>query len=88
MENKLRLCVVTQEETVLDSYVSAVNLPTAFGSVGILSGHAAMVCAVTKGVLRCTYADGREERVLLGAGIAEVADNEVTVLVADARRAE
>lgn len=83
MAEKFRLSVVTGDATVFDGEVDYVNLPTAFGSVGILAGHAPMLCAVTKGVLRCTDGEGAA-RIALGDGVASVADGEVTVLVSTA----
>ena len=85
MESLFRLSVVTSEETVFDSQVSYVNLPTPFGSVGILARHAPMLCAVEKGVLRCTLESGEAVRVLVGDGVASVADNECTVLVSNGK---
>ena len=43
MENKLHLCVVTQDSTVFERNVSYVNIPAAFGSLGVLGGHALRV---------------------------------------------
>ena len=80
-----RLSIVTAEESVLDTEVSYVNLPTAFGSLGILARHAPMLCAVEKGIVRCTLQSGETARVLVGEGVASVADNELTVLVADGK---
>ena len=80
MEGSFRLCIVTGDETVLDTEVSYVNLPTGFGSVGILLNHAPMLCAVAEGVLRCRLKDGSTLRVRVSEGVASVADNELTVL--------
>ena len=88
MEESFRLCVVTGEETVLDTEVSYVNLPTGFGSVGILLNHAPMLCAVAKGVLRCRLKDGSTLRLRVSEGVASVADNELTVLCRDAAEIE
>ena len=85
MENKLHLCVVTQDSTVFERNVSYVNIPAAFGSLGVLGGHAPMVCAVSRGQMRCTFDEDGAAVIEVGAGIAEVADNVVTVLVADAK---
>ena len=85
MAGRIRLCVVTAEETVLDRQVDYVNIPTEFGSVGVLRGHAPMLCAVGKGVLRCT--DGEESiRVALGEGVACVENDELTILVSEAKK--
>ena len=77
----IRLQIVTAEGTVLERAVEYVNLPTAFGSVGILSNHAPMLCAVEEGILRCRSGEGIL-RLRIGRGIASVENNEVNVLVA------
>lgn len=88
METKLHLCVVTQDSTVFDETVSYVNLPTVSGSVGILTGHAPMVCAIARGRIRCGMGEDSGAVIEVGGGIAEVSENVVTVLTSDARVAE
>ncbi len=88
MEKKLHLYVVTQMSTVFDDDIEYANIPTTVGSVGILTGHAPMVCAVAKGNLKCRKPDGSGVVIELGGGIAEVSNNTVTVLVSDARISE
>ena len=52
--------------------------------MGILAGHAPMLCAVGKGILRCTKA-GETLRIRVSGGIADVGGSEVTVLVSDGK---
>lgn len=85
MENGIHLCIVTQDSTVFERDVSYVNIPAAFGSLGVLRGHAPMVCAVTRGVVRCTFDENGAARIEVGSGVAEVSDNELTILVSDAK---
>lgn len=85
MEDKIRLSIISQEGDRFDRQVSYVNIPTSFGSVGVLSGHAPMLCAVAPGVLRVSFGEGETGRYQVGAGIANVEHNEVTVLAASAR---
>lgn len=85
MEKKLHLFVVTQNATVFDADVKYVNAPTPSGSLGILYGHTPMVCALTRGVLRCAYAGEEGAVIEVSGGILEVSDNVVTVLAKDAR---
>ena len=80
----ISLHVLTQDGPVLDEMVESVNLPTAFGSVGVLRGHAPMLCDLEKGILRCRSSKGIL-RVAIGQGIASVEHNEVNVLVSAAR---
>ena len=52
MADPIKLSVVSQEGTAFERNVNYVNIPTPFGSVGVLSGHAPMLCAVAAGLLR------------------------------------
>ena len=87
MAELFHMSVVTGEETLFDDYVEYANIPTGFGSVGILAGHAPMLCAVSKGVLHGTK-EGEPFRVRIGTGVACVEKNELTVLVSDAKTSE
>ncbi|MBO5556691.1 MAG: F0F1 ATP synthase subunit epsilon [Oscillospiraceae bacterium] len=79
-----QLDVVTADSTVFSGQVDALNLPTPFGSVGILAEHAPMLCAVAQGILRATLTEGGLLRIRVGDGVANVADNEATVLLSRA----
>ena len=81
------MSVLTSEGTVFLDRVSSANLPTDFGSLGVLRGHAPMLCAVEKGVVRCTK-DGETIRIRVGSGVASVENNEATLLVSDGERLE
>lgn len=82
--DKLHLTVLTSTETVLDRRADYVNLPLPYGSLGILGGHAPLLCALGKGVLRCTGEEGAA-RVLVNGGVADVQQNEVTILASSAQ---
>ena len=79
--DKIHMSILTSGGDKWEREVSSVRLPTGFGSVGILSGHAPMLCAVKKGVLLCRYGEDECARIAVSDGIANVADNEITVLV-------
>lgn len=85
MADKISLSIVTADGVAFEKKVGYVNIPTAFGSVGILSGHAPMLCAVQKGVLRCTFGEKECVSVQVSDGVANVAENEVTLLVSAAK---
>lgn len=85
MADNISLSVVTADGVAFEKKVSYVNIPTSFGSVGILTGHAPMLCAVSKGVVRCTYGENIGASVEVSDGVANVAENEVTLLVSDAK---
>ena len=88
MRDLFRLCIVTGDATVLDTKVQSAKLPMDFGSLGILAHHAPMLCAVSKGILRCTLEDGSTVRVRVSSGVANVIDNELTLLCSDAEVVE
>ena len=78
--DEIMLHIVTGDGPVLEQAVEYVNLPTAFGSLGVLFNHAPMLCAVEAGVIRCRWSGG-EARVRVSSGVASVENNELTVLV-------
>lgn len=81
MADKIHLNINTSDGASFEKKVSYVNVPTDFGSLGILSGHAPMVCQVAKGRLKFKFDDGEQGSVIVGSGIATVGDNEVQLLV-------
>ena len=81
MAENIKLSIATAGGDSFERQVSYVNLPTEFGSLGILRGHAPMLCAVGPGKVRYTEAGNEQGSVTIGSGVATVADNEVLVLV-------
>lgn len=83
----IQLSVSTAYGESFSKNVDYVNLPTAFGSLGILRGHSDMLCAVSPGVIRFTAGE-EKGRIAVGEGVATVADNQVIVLVSALRECE
>ena len=81
MADRIRLRVITSNGDGVEKMVNYVSLPTHFGSVGVLSGHAPMLCAVKSGVIKYRMGEDNVFHLSVSDGIANVADNEVTVLV-------
>lgn len=81
MADKIRLSVVTADGTGVEKNVNYISIPTEFGSVGVLTGHAPMLCAVKCGVIKYRVGEDEIFRLSVSDGIANIADNEVTVLV-------
>jgi F-type H+-transporting ATPase subunit epsilon len=78
--DRLHLRVYTPERELVDREVREVIAQGAFGEIGILPDHAALVTVLEPGVL--TYrTDGGVASLELGGGFAEVRDNVMTVLV-------
>lgn len=80
MADRLQLRVYTPERELVDAAVREVTAQGAFGEIGVLPDHAALVTALEPGLL--TYkTDGGSVRLRLGSGFAEVRSNVMTVLV-------
>jgi len=76
----LNVCVITPEKVFLTCKTDQVILPSATGSIGILSNHASLVTVLEPGVLRYET-DGNWIPSVLHAGFAEIENNQVLVLV-------
>ena len=79
MADRFRLRVYSPERELVDTDVAEVTAPAAYGEIGVLPDHAALVTALEPGTL--SYKEGgRLTRVRIGGGFAEVRDNVMTVL--------
>jgi F-type H+-transporting ATPase subunit epsilon len=76
---KLRLEIVTPAGKVFGEEVDSVVIPAAEGEMGILPMHVPVLTALSPGELRIDN-DGRQERLVVGNGFAEITQFHVTVL--------
>jgi F-type H+-transporting ATPase subunit epsilon len=83
MADSLRLRIYSPERQLFDDQVREVTAPAAWGQIGILPDHAALVTTLDSGELSYKQ-DGRSGKFQIGAGFAEVRDNVVTVLAESA----
>jgi F-type H+-transporting ATPase subunit epsilon len=65
------LTILTPEGPVFNGDVEALSLTAYEGSLGVLTGHAAMLSAVREGVCKLTIS-GQEKWFVLGEGTLEV----------------
>jgi F-type H+-transporting ATPase subunit epsilon len=72
--------VISPGETVLDGTADEVILPSSTGQLGILTNHAPLTTVLDIGVLRFKTNNQWQAIALMG-GVAEVEEDEVTVLV-------
>ncbi len=79
MADRLQLRVYTPEAQLVDEVVREVTAPGAYGQIGVLPDHAALVTLLEDGELSYKQ-DGRVVRYHIGGGFAEVRDNVMTVL--------
>jgi F-type H+-transporting ATPase subunit epsilon len=75
--------VATPEGTIASGECDFLVVPTAGGELGVLADHTALVASVVPGNLRVTSA-GAERTVSVGAGVVDVRDNRVRLLVSRA----
>lgn len=86
MADSLRLRIYSPERELFDDQVREVIAPAAWGQIGILPDHAALVTTLDAGELSYKQ-DGRTGKFQIGPGFAEVRDNVVTVLAESAESA-
>jgi F-type H+-transporting ATPase subunit epsilon len=83
----LQCSIITPEGRVFEGAVESVVIPAHDGQLGILRGHAPLVCKLGAGRLRAKTADV-EERWFIDGGFCQVFENQVTVLTRRAIRPE
>ncbi len=79
MADRFRLRVYTPERELVDDDVKEVTAPAAYGEIGVLPDHAALVTTLEPGVLSYKR-NGSVARLTVGSGFIEVRDNVMTVL--------
>jgi F-type H+-transporting ATPase subunit epsilon len=84
---ELRCVVVTPERALLDETAEFVALPMYDGELGVLPGRSPLIGRLGHGELRIRQ-QGNVRRFFVDGGFAQVRGNVVTVLTAQALRAE
>ena len=72
--------IVSPEGTLVETTVSAVTLPGTLCPFEVLKNHAPIISSLTKGDI-VYVTDGKESRLSIAEGFAEVRDNKVDVCV-------
>nr|WDA99992.1 ATP synthase CF1 epsilon subunit [Cyanidium sp. THAL103] len=83
----LKVKVITPDRIVWDISAEEIILPSSTGQLGILNNHAPLLTALDVGVIRVKRGDFWLPLVLFG-GIAEINNNNVTILVNGAEEAD
>lgn len=76
----LELRILSAEGTLLEDSADRITLTALDGSLGILPGHTPMIAALQAGPVRYRNQTGDHTMDIPG-GIAEVARNQVTIIV-------
>jgi F-type H+-transporting ATPase subunit epsilon len=71
--------LVSPEKLAFSGEVDQVDVPGWEGDFGVLAGHAPVVAAVRPGILTITTG-GTQQKIIVLGGLAEVADDRLTVL--------
>ena len=78
MTDSISLTILTPEKTLLDIMVSKVELPGAKGRFMVLKNHIPLISALVEGSV-AYESDGKEGRVEIRNGFAEINANKVIV---------
>jgi len=84
MADLFKFELVSPEELLLSQKVRQVLVPGTEGNFTVLPGHAPVLSTLRPGVLDVLDEAGREERIYVRGGIAEVNPNGLTVLAENA----
>lgn len=87
MEDRIHLCVMTSGGVKYEKTARYVGLPLENGDAGILADHAPLLAAVRDGPVKCEFGN-MTEYVCVGNGVADVSENNVTLLVRTAEAAQ
>jgi F-type H+-transporting ATPase subunit epsilon len=85
MSGKFSWTVATPDGPVASGECEFLVVPTTGGELGVMADHAAVVACVAPGDLRVSAADALQT-VSVGAGILDVRDNKVLLLVTRAEK--
>jgi F-type H+-transporting ATPase subunit epsilon len=79
-----RCTIVTPEEQVLDESLTQAILPAHDGLLGILTDRAPLLAKLGQGPLRVDLAAGGSRHYYIEGGIAQMKDNNLTILTNEA----
>ena len=79
MATKLHLEISTPEKPILKESVDEVVIPALRGELGVLPGHTTLLTTLGEGVLMLT-SEGIARSMEISGGIAEICNDQVTIL--------
>jgi F-type H+-transporting ATPase subunit epsilon len=79
--------LVSPEKLAFSGEVDQVDIPGVEGDFGVLAGHAPVVAEIRPGILT-VFSGGKQEKVIVSGGVAEVSERGLTVLADVARTLE
>jgi F-type H+-transporting ATPase subunit epsilon len=79
--------LVSPEKLAFSGEVDQFDIPGVEGDFGVLAGHAPVISAIRPGILT-VFSGGKQEKIIVTGGVAEVSEKGLTVLADVARTLE
>lgn len=80
----MELQIITPEKILFSGPVDMVTAPGAEGDFGVLAGHAPLISTLRAGEIIVNMPGGKEERIAIESGVAEVTPERCTLLIEQA----
>ena len=84
MADTLTFELVSPDRLLMAVDATQVSMPGGDGDLGVLPGHAPLITTLRPGIIAVEQAGAAEERVFVDGGIAEVANDRLTVMAGEA----
>ena len=76
----MRLSIITPEKTLFEAEAQMVTIPGAEGEFGALPQHAPFISSLRAGAVVIDLEGGKQQKIEISGGFAEVTPERVTVL--------
>jgi F-type H+-transporting ATPase subunit epsilon len=80
----MNLQIITPEEILFSGQAEMVTVPGSEGEFGVLTGHAPLISTLRSGEVVVQLENGKEERIAIVSGVAEVTPERCTLLIEQA----
>ena len=84
MADTLKFELVSPERLLMSGDVRQVNVPGSEGDFGVLPNHAPVLSTLKPGIIEVTGDDGKQDRIFVRGGFAEVNPGGLTILAEEA----
>lgn len=83
-DKTFRFELVSPEKILASADVNMVTIPGEAGEFGVLANHAPLLSSIRPGVVTVLLPDGKEEKVFVAGGFADVTGEQCSVLAEEA----
>jgi len=77
----MELQIITPEKIIFSGPITMVTVPGVEGDFGVLAGHAPFISTLKAGEVVVNLENGKEERIAIESGVAEVTPERCTLLI-------